>query len=130
MSYNRVNLYYLYTTSTLSIKDYRAYEKFLSNRSKITSLGEREKESLYYLVEEFLNVNCLVKNLDDFYYSYTIPHIGKEFDLLKIDDEKILNIELKSENVGLDRIKAQLVRNYNYLYRGILLVQFYLFFYM
>lgn len=115
MTYNRVNLYYLYTASNLNIKDYRAYEKVLSNRNKITSLGEREKGSLYYLVEELIKVNSPIDKLDNFYYSYTIPHIGKEFDLLKIDSEKILNIELKSENIGLDRIKAQLVRNYNYL---------------
>ena len=115
MSYRRVNLYYLYTASSVSIKDFRIYEKLLSDRLKITSLGDREKGSLYYLVDTLLNNNCEIELLDNFYYSYTIPHIGKEFDLLKIDNKKILNIELKSENVGLDRIKTQLVRNYNYL---------------
>lgn len=115
MSYNRVNLYHLYTASKVNIREYRAYEKILSNRNKISSLGDREKDSLYYLVEELLNANTLINVLNDFYYSYTIPHIGKEFDLLKIDSEKVLNIELKSENVGLDKIKAQLIRNYNYL---------------
>ncbi len=114
MSYQPVNLYYLYTASKISISDYRKYEKILSNRSKITNLGEREKCSLYYLVEALLN-KCSIKKLDNFYYSYTIPHIGKEFDLLKITDNLILNIELKSQNVGLERIKAQLLRNYNYL---------------
>lgn len=115
MSYNRVNLYHLYTASKLNIKEYRAYEKILSNRYKTSNLGEREKSSVYTLVKELLRVNTPIKFLDNFYYSYTIPHIGKEFDLLKIDNEKILNIELKSENVGLDRIKAQLLRNYHYL---------------
>lgn len=115
MNYRYVNLYYLYTASSASIKDYRIYEKILSNRLKTTNLGDREKGSLYYLVEVLLNNNCTIDKLNYFYYSYTIPHIGKEFDLLKIDDSKILNIELKSENVGLDRIKTQLVRNYNYL---------------
>ena len=115
MSYERVNLYYLYTAAKVNIKDYRVYEKILSNRLKVTNLGEREKESLYYLVDLFLNKKCSIEKLDNFYYSYTIPHIGKEFDLLKLDEEKILNIELKSENVGLDRIKMQLLRNYNYL---------------
>lgn len=115
MSYRYVNLYYLYTASRVNIRDYRIYEKILSNRLRITNLGEREKGSLYYLVDLLLSKNCSIDMLDNFYYSYTIPHIGKEFDLLKINDEIILNIELKSENVGLDRIKAQLLRNYNYL---------------
>ena len=115
MSYQSVNLYYLYTASSVNIKDFRIYEKILSNRLKSTSLGEREKGSLYYLVDLLLQNGCEITALDNYYYSYTIPHIGKEFDLLKIDEEKILNIELKSENVGLDRIKTQLIRNYNYL---------------
>ena len=114
MSYQPVNLYYLYTASKVNITDYRNYEKLLSNRSKVTNLGEREKGSLYFLVELLLK-ECSIKKLEHFYYSYTIPHIGKEFDLLKISNECILNIELKSENVGLDRIKKQLLRNYNYL---------------
>lgn len=115
MSYQHVNLYYLYTASKVSIKDYCLYEKLLSNRLKPTNLGEREKCSLFFLVDLLLQKNTKFEMLDNFYYSYTIPHIGKEFDLLKIDDKKILNIELKSEDVGLDRIKAQLLRNYNYL---------------
>lgn len=110
-----VNLYYLYTASKVNIKEFRSYEKILSNRSKITSLGDREKGSIYHLVDYLLANGCMFEKLNNFYYSYTIPHIGKEFDLLKISDDKILNIELKSENVGLDRIKIQLLRNYNYL---------------
>ena len=39
-----------------------------------------------------------LSNLDGFFFSYIIEHIGKEFDLLKIssDGECVLNIELKS----------------------------------
>ena len=110
-----VNLYYLYTASRLNITEYRIYEKILSNRSEVTNLGDREKGSLYYLVDLLLENGCNIDKLDGYYYSYTIQHIGKEFDLLKIDDDKILNIELKSENVGLERIKAQLLCNYKYL---------------
>ena len=46
MSYQPVNLYYLYTASKVNITDYRIYEKLLSNRSKVTNLGEREKNIL------------------------------------------------------------------------------------
>ena len=97
MSYKYVNLYYLYTAASVSIKDYRIYEKILSNRLKPTSLGEREKGSLFHLVDVLLENDCSINKLDNFYYSYTIPHIGKEFDLLKIDNKKILNIELKNQ---------------------------------
>ena len=55
--------------------------------------------------------------LDGFFFSYVIEHIGKEFDLLKIssDGECVLNIELKSEDIGDDRIKKQLEQNRYYL---------------
>jgi len=55
--------------------------------------------------------------LDGFFFSYVIEHIGKEFDLLKIssDGEYALNIELKSEDIGEERIKKQLEQNRYYL---------------
>lgn len=56
--------------------------------------------------------------LDGFYFSYTIEHIGKEFDLLKLssDGSAILNIELKSEAVPLEKIRRQLSLNRYYLH--------------
>jgi hypothetical protein len=52
---------------------------------------------------------------EGFAFSYTIPHIGKEFDLLKISEHGILNIELKSSNVGKKNIREQLLKNKYYL---------------
>ena len=80
-----VNLYHLYTSAKIKIGEYRNYEKILSSRTYLTNLGEREKGSLFYLVSFLLENKCEISKLDNFYYSYTIPHIGKEFDLLKID---------------------------------------------
>ena len=42
-----------------------------------------------------------IRCLDGFYFSYTIEHISKEFDLLKLSADAgcVLNIELKSEAV-------------------------------
>ena len=55
--------------------------------------------------------------LDGFYFSYTIAHISKEFDLLKIsgDGNCVLNIELKSESIEEERIAKQLAQNRYYL---------------
>ena len=55
--------------------------------------------------------------LDGFFFSYVIAHIGKEFDLLKIspDGGCVLNIELKSEDIGEERIRKQLEQNRYYL---------------
>ena len=90
------------------------------------SISRHEAASLCSLVE--LLESCLqlpdgkngaaaLQLLDGFYFSYTISHIGKEFDLLKFsaDGSCALNIELKSETVGEDRIRRQLEQNRYYL---------------
>ena len=58
-----------------------------------------------------------VSFFDGFYFSYTIEHISKEFDLLKFsaNADCALNIELKSEEIGEDRIRKQLDQNRYYL---------------
>ena len=54
---------------------------------------------------------------DGFYFSYTIEHISKEFDLLKLSPDAgcVLNIELKSEAIEEDRVQRQLEQNRYYL---------------
>lgn len=48
-------------------------------------------------------------------YSYVVPQLNKEFDLIKISKTACLNIELKSQIVPKDRIEHQLKQNYHYL---------------
>lgn len=55
------------------------------------------------------------KLLSECYFNFSIPRISKEFDCLWIGDNTIVNIELKSRNVGEDKIKKQLVQNKYYL---------------
>lgn len=57
----------------------------------------------------------IVKLMDKCYFGFSIPRIAKEFDCLWIGDNTIVNIELKSEDVGPDRIKKQLIQNNYYL---------------
>lgn len=51
----------------------------------------------------------------EFYYSFTMPKLGKEFDLLRIAKNCVVNIELKSGNVSEAAIKQQLIQNRYYL---------------
>ncbi len=51
---------------------------------------------------------------DDYYVGYKIPQIGKEFDLLRIGNKCVVNVELKS-NCSEEKIKKQLARNKYYL---------------
>lgn len=60
----------------------------------------------------------LPRMLDGFYLGYTIPQIGKEFDLLRIavleGAPQLISIELKSR-AGIEKIRRQLQRNEYYL---------------
>ena len=70
------------------------------------------------------NFRALVRQLEThmtkvcslrFFYSYQIPKLGKEFDLLQIKDDQIINIELKSGAVSEEAIRKQLMQNRYYL---------------
>ncbi len=52
--------------------------------------------------------------LSQFYVGYKIEQISKEFDLLRIGDDNIINIEIKREHTGL-KVQKQLIQNKYYL---------------
>lgn len=63
-----------------------------------------------------LGIGVEIKDFENFFLSFTIEQIGKEFDLIKLDkDNFVLNIELKSEEVGVKAIQNQLEKNRYYL---------------
>lgn len=76
---------------------------------------EHEIESLRLLADEFMRNGVTVAEMDGFFYSFHIPHIGKEFDLLKFTQKTCLNIELKSYPVSKEQIADQLRKNRYYL---------------
>lgn len=50
------------------------------------------------------------------FYGFSIPQISKEFDLLKIfENDVVVNIELKSNDIAMDKIEYQLRKNRYYL---------------
>lgn len=110
---NSVNLYTL--TRITEPSEFTSYEKHLSQRSYTLQQREREIESLQTLVEMLLEENIPKICLDNFYYGYVIPQLGKEFDLLKFTRDAVINIELKSEDVGEERRIRQLSCNKHYL---------------
>lgn len=66
---------------------------------------------------EYIEKNNVVSlnGYNYFYLGYKIPQIGKEFDLLRFDDESILNIEYKREVTDIQILKEQLIKNKYYL---------------
>lgn len=77
-------------------------------------IREAEIEDLRYLSIALSDIGCEMRDFDRYFLGYKIPQIGKEFDLLRLGKNHIVNIELKSENIP-EKIKNQLIRNKYYL---------------
>ncbi|EAC7953554.1 AAA family ATPase [Listeria monocytogenes] len=110
---NAIDIYQL--TRVKDFESFIFFAKRLSNVHESINIREHEKESLISLVEIFEKNELNSKSYSGFYFSYSIPQIGTEFDLLRINDDLIINIELKSAVVPLEQIKKQLIKNKTYL---------------
>lgn len=109
-----INLFLL--TRNINDKDIFLYEDLLSAREEEIKHRMEEVELLKTLVSNFIKFDNPMKKMDGFFYSFTIPQISKEFDLLKIGKNGVVvNIELKSQMVALERIEKQLKQNRYYL---------------
>lgn len=94
-----------------------AYEAQLSERDEpLGQVRVHEIESMLSLVQRL--DECGLKDplcYEGFVYSFAIPQISREFDLLRITDRMVIDIELKSEDVGIEKIATQLRRTRYYL---------------
>ena len=112
-----INLYFLSRVREESM--FSDYENYLTRRDEYKRSRKAEQESVCSMVDQLLSCSCLItyKACDGFFFSYVIDHISKEFDLVKVaeDKSKVLNIELKSMDIGTERIAAQLRQNRYYL---------------
>lgn len=73
-----------------------------------------ELKDLYVLVTHLKSISKKTDIFDKYFIGYTIPQIGKEFDFLRIDNESVVNIELKKKSTP-EKIKKQILRNKYYL---------------
>lgn len=90
-------------------------EKHSSQKRDLQRAKVHEIESLRLFVDALLAAGVSLDECDGFFYSFHIPQIGKEFDLLKFTDRLCLNIELKSTAVSEEQILCQLLKNRHYL---------------
>lgn len=122
---NPVNLFILSRVDEPSL--FSAFENKLSARETSLKVKEHEISCMTALVNLLYENGALLEHFNHFYYSFMIPQIGKEFDLLRINANQIINIELKSQWVSEEKITAQLMKNKHYLShlnRSILLYTF------
>lgn len=95
--------------NNLDKESFDSYLDYHSIKIKISELKD-----LQSLVESFKTLSKNIALFDKYFIGYTIPQIGKEFDLLRIDNETVINVEIKRQSTE-DKIIAQLVRNKYYL---------------
>ncbi|MGN0325261.1 MAG: ATP-binding protein [Lachnospiraceae bacterium] len=92
------------------------YERALSDRNEFLKIRKEEIELIKTIVNNLHFFKAEKYCYENWFYSFSIPQIGKEFDLLKISlDNKIINIEIKSQEVSLEKIEKQLIQNRYYL---------------
>ena len=95
----------IYTYSRIQENMATEFENILSQRSKKLNVKVQEFIAIKTLVDLLRNMETEIKYFENLFTSFTIEQIGKEFDLIKIDmDTLVLNIELKSEDVGVEAI--------------------------
>ena len=89
-------------------------EWHLSGRVGPMKIRSWEMDSLKALVR---NLQLAMDNVAALrlFYSFQIPRLGKEFDLLQIKEDQIVNIELKSGAVSDEALRKQLLQNQYYL---------------
>lgn len=107
----------LYTLTRVDNDDFSLFENILSDRKTRKDIDSSERISLQKFVDQMYGEDITVQMFNGFYTFFTIEHISKEFDILKIakDKSRIINIELKSEMIPLEKIEKQLIQNAYYL---------------
>ena len=97
------------------------FEKYLSlygitlaRQGNNDGVKEEELDCLKAFANHFAKEQYRARLLDNFFIGYKIPQIGKEFDLLRINNDNIVSVELKSE-ASEEKISKQLKRNLFYL---------------
>lgn len=87
----------------------KKYEQYLG-----ITLKDSEYNDIHNLLNYLYSFNLPVK-VDGIFLDYHIPAMSKEMDIIKISDNIILNIELKSKDKTLEERKNQLIQNRFYL---------------
>lgn len=104
----------LYELTRVEDDDFIKFEAHLSQRESLLKEKKCEIDSLKAFVENIFE-NIEYDLFSHFYFSYSIPQISKEFDLLRIGENYIINIELKSHINDIEKVNNQLIQNQFYL---------------
>ena len=111
-----VNIYTLTRQVEAEVKP--LFEKALSHREEKLRIKGQEFDQIRQIVSELEKLGAPQECFEDWFYSFSIPHISREFDLLKVGRSGcVINLELKSASPSVTplRIQKQLEQNAYYL---------------
>ena len=80
----------------------------------ISGIKDYELNGIESFVNELLKIKNSITIVNNYYLGYSIPQIGKEFDLLRFGHNYIINIEIKTES-SIEKILKQQQKNKYYL---------------
>lgn len=83
-----VNLYTL--TRKIDNEIYAMYEMALSDRAEAIRIRMEEIDQIARLVNNFIFLGATSECYDNWFYSFSIPHIGKDLICLKLEITKLL----------------------------------------
>lgn len=110
----KVNLLTLSKNCILDIESFNRYYNSVYARNCEVDIKEQDKNSLKNFCDFVINYCKNVSLFSGFYFCFSIAQISKEFDILKITKQGILNIELKGSRITDEQIINQLSRNRYY----------------
>ncbi|MFM1544249.1 DNA/RNA helicase domain-containing protein [Helcococcus ovis] len=106
---------YVYTQACIGLQNenyIQKFHRFITGSD--TRYSRNEIECLDKLIQNIIEIEDNIEIFENFFYGYSIPNISKEFDLIKFDDQSIINREIKRKQ-KVEKIKNQLIQNRYYL---------------
>lgn len=90
------------------------FQKLMNSYEITSGIKNYELNGIEAFVDELLKANNNISIVNRYYLGYSIPQIGKEFDLLRFGHNYIINIEIKTES-SIEKILKQQQKNKYYL---------------
>ncbi|RZJ36425.1 MAG: hypothetical protein EOO51_01435 [Flavobacterium sp.] len=95
----------------LSPDIFKLYLDYLSIKIKDSEVTDLHSFVAFMKIADDEEISTIY---DNYFIGYTIPQISKEFDLIRIGNDSVINIELK-RNSSDEKIRIQLIQNKYYL---------------
>ena len=90
------------------------FQKLMNSYGIISGIKDYELNGIESFVNELLKIKNSITIVNNYYLGYSIPQIGKEFDLLRFGDNYIINIEIKTESSTRPATHSAIRQNHSY----------------